>query len=297
MSPRFFLLFLCVLSLFACSSSGSRAPVSDITLINANHSRSDLGNNAKTRAKKNRVIKKNYTVQEGDTLYAISWKMGVDVNSLIQHNQIPKPYIIKKGQVLQLIADSHSHTEKIISNGDLSSQNVNKNSNSACTAQNCQKNQPEKVAQEKTKAYSANKIDQKIIVKKNKSIESIKVSDWFWPVKGKLSKKFSASQSGMQGISIVNKRGSSIYAAAPGKVVYAGSGLRGYGNLIIIKHNNDYLSAYAHNETLLVRENESIKRGQKIAVMGDSGSDHVHLHFEIRYQGKSVDPLRYLPKK
>jgi lipoprotein NlpD len=293
MSLRFFLLFLCALSLFACSSPGGRAPVSDITL----KSGSGLANNAKIRAQKKRVIEKSYTVQDGDTLYAISWKTGVDVSSLIQHNQIPKPYIINKGQVLQLVADNHSHIEKTNSKGDLSSQNVNKSSNSACTAQNCQKNQSEKVAQEKTKAYSANKVDEKTIAKKNKSIQSIKVSHWFWPVKGKLTKKFSASQSGMQGISIINKRGSSIYATAPGKVVYAGNGLRGYGNLIIIKHNNDYLSAYAHNETLLVRENESIKRGQKIAVMGDSGSDHVHLHFEIRYQGKSVDPLRYLPKK
>ena len=101
----------------------------------------------------------------------------------------------------------------------------------------------------------------------------------------------------MQGISIVNKRGTTVRAAASGKVVYAGSGVRGYGNLIIIKHNHDYLSAYAHNETLLVRENEQIKEGQKIALMGDSGSDHVNLHFEIRYRGKSVDPLRYLPKR
>ncbi len=112
-----------------------------------------------------------------------------------------------------------------------------------------------------------------------------------------MSKSFSASQAGMKGISISNQRGTAIYATTSGQVVYAGSGLRGYGNLIIIKHNYDYLSAYAHNEKLLVGENEQIKAGQKIALMGDSGSDSVHLHFEIRYRGKSVDPLRYLTKR
>lgn len=101
----------------------------------------------------------------------------------------------------------------------------------------------------------------------------------------------------MKGISLTNQRGTAIYASAPGIVVYAGSALRGYGNLIIIKHNNNYLSAYAHNEKLLVKENEKISEGQKIATMGDSGTENVHLHFEIRYRGKAVDPERYLPKR
>lgn len=295
MSIRLFFVIFCVFSLGACSSAGGRAPVSDITL--AKGSGSNAAYNTKARAKKIPGNQKTYTVKKGDTLYAISWKTSVNVDSLVQRNKLKKPYIIKKGQVLQLTADKGSYAEKQNGKGDLASQNVNKNSQSACTAQNCQKKQSKKVAPEKTKAYSADKVDKKTTEVKSKSTNNKKINDWSWPVKGKLTKRFSASQSGMQGIRIVNKRGTSIHATASGKVVYAGSGLRGYGNLIIIKHNDDYLSAYAHNEKLFVRENEQIKMGQKISAMGDSGSEHVYLHFEIRYKGKSVDPLRYLPKK
>tara|TARA_R110001583_G_scaffold10698_2_gene49055 strand:+ start:22805 stop:23680 length:876 start_codon:yes stop_codon:yes gene_type:complete len=291
MPYRFYFLLLCLLGLVACSSSGGRAPVSDI----ATSTTGKANSSAMIRSKKNSINQSKYTVKTGDTLYGISWRAGVDMNLLIQLNKLKKPYIIKKGQVLQLAADTKSNTEKTKSKSDLASQNVIKNSNSGCTAQNCHKNQVKVVAQEKTKAYSNN--DKKTIAKKTELLQDEKISHWSWPVSGKLSKKFSASQTTMRGISIVNKRGSSIHAAAAGKVVYAGNGLRGYGNLIIIKHNDDYLSAYAHNEKLLVRENDEIIINQIIAEMGDSGTDNVHLHFEIRYRGKAVDPLRYLPKK
>jgi lipoprotein NlpD len=253
----------------------------------------------KMRNNKNTLNQDRYTVKAGDTLYGISWRAGVDIDVLMRLNKIKKPYIIKKGQVLQLTADTSSKVAKIKSKSksDLASQNVNKKTHTDCTAQNCYKNQPKEVAQEKTKAYSSDNVDKKTIAKKAELLQDGKVYKWSWPVKGKISKQFSASQAGMQGISIVNQRGSSIHATASGKVVYAGNGLRGYGNLIIIKHNDDYLSAYAHNEKLLVRENDKIVVNQIIAEMGDSGSDHIHLHFEIRYRGKSVDPLRYLPKR
>lgn len=279
MSLRLLILVFGFLSIAACSSSSGRAPVSDIT------------------KKKNGLSQKYYIVQKGDTLYSISWRTGVDVDSLVERNQLKAPYIIKKGQSLTLTGGRSRNVGNTNNKRDLSSQIVHKNSQSACTAQNCNKNTSKEVAPKNTKAYSANKADTKIVNRTKQRKKNQKVSAWSWPVKGQLTKTFSAAKSGKQGISIVNKRGSSINATAPGKVVYAGSGLRGYGNLIIIKHNDDYLSAYAHNETLLVGENDDIKMGQKIAVMGDSGSDHVHLHFEIRYRGKSVDPTRYLPKR
>jgi lipoprotein NlpD len=100
-----------------------------------------------------------------------------------------------------------------------------------------------------------------------------------------------------KGVDIAARAGDPVLAAADGRVVYAGAGLRGYGNLIIVKHNNTYLTAYAHNQTLLVKEDQMVRQGQKIAEMGSSDADRVKLHFEIRRQGKPVDPLRYLPPR
>lgn len=108
---------------------------------------------------------------------------------------------------------------------------------------------------------------------------------------------FSTAEGGNKGIDISGSRGQSILAAADGRIVYAGNALRGYGNLIIIKHNDDYLSAYAHNDSMLVAEQQEVKAGQKIATMGSTGTTSVRLHFEIRYKGKSVNPLQHLPQR
>jgi lipoprotein NlpD len=118
--------------------------------------------------------------------------------------------------------------------------------------------------------------------------------DWGWPAKGKIVAGFSEATS-LKGIDIAGSAGQPVTASAGGKVVYAGSGLRGYGKLIIIKHNDAYLSAYAHNRDILVKEGQQVVKGQKIAEMGNTDADQVKLHFEIRRQGKPVDPLRYLP--
>ena len=119
--------------------------------------------------------------------------------------------------------------------------------------------------------------------------------DWIWPANGKLLSQFNEPAS--KGIDISGRTGEAVLAAAGGKVMYVGSGIRGYGNLVIIKHSNGFLSAYAHNRTILVKENQAIGKGQKIAELGDSDSDQPKLHFEIRRQGKPVDPLKYLPAR
>ncbi|MGL5334538.1 MAG: peptidoglycan DD-metalloendopeptidase family protein [Enterovibrio sp.] len=119
---------------------------------------------------------------------------------------------------------------------------------------------------------------------------------WKWPAKGDLIATYSNEELGNKGVDIAGTRGQKILAAASGKVVYAGNALRGYGNLLIIKHNNDFLSAYAHNERFLVREGDSVDQGQAVATMGDSAAPSVRLHFEIRHKGKSVDPSKYLPR-
>ncbi|MFT4266976.1 MAG: peptidoglycan DD-metalloendopeptidase family protein [Xenophilus sp.] len=118
---------------------------------------------------------------------------------------------------------------------------------------------------------------------------------WIWPAQGSLIAGFDEAKN--KGLDIGGKAGDPVLAAADGRVVYAGAGLRGYGNLIILKHNNTYLTAYAHNQTLLVKEDQNVQKGQKIAEMGSSDADRVKLHFEIRRQGKPVDPSRYLPSR
>ena len=118
--------------------------------------------------------------------------------------------------------------------------------------------------------------------------------DWSWPARGKLVSAFSETAN-LKGIDIAGAAGEPVLASAPGRVVYAGSGLRGYGKLVIIKHNNTFLSAYAHNKDITVKEGQQVKRGEKIAEMGSTDADQVKLHFEIRRLGKPMDPLKYLP--
>jgi lipoprotein NlpD len=120
---------------------------------------------------------------------------------------------------------------------------------------------------------------------------------WGWPTVGPGMVLAGFDEQRNKGLDIGGKAGDPVLAAADGRVVYAGAGLRGYGNLIILKHNNTYLSAYAHNQALLVKEDQTVRKGQKIAEMGSSDADRVKLHFEIRRQGKPVDPARYLPMR
>jgi lipoprotein NlpD len=120
---------------------------------------------------------------------------------------------------------------------------------------------------------------------------------WAWPASGKVIETFSTSGRVNKGIDIAGQRGQPIQSTRSGKVVYSGTGIAGYGNLIIIKHDETYLSAYAHSEKVLVKEGDEVKAGQKIAEMGDSGTDRVMLHFEIRREGKPVDPLGFLPRR
>jgi lipoprotein NlpD len=118
--------------------------------------------------------------------------------------------------------------------------------------------------------------------------------DWMWPVKGKVLAPFSEATKGMD---IAGRKGAPVLAAAAGRVIYADQGLRGYGKLVIIRHNNTWLSAYAHNDKILVKEQQEVRKGQKIAEMGSSDTDQVKLHFEVRRQGKPVDPVKFLPGK
>ncbi|MCK6262315.1 murein hydrolase activator NlpD [Vibrio sp. ZSDE26] len=244
-----------------------------------------------------------YQVKKGDTLYFISYITDKDVKEIIRYNNLKAPYTIHPGQKLNLwrknyVAPAFGGTGAGAVTA-ASSDKTSKNSNQKKTAtptKVVQKDPPKKVDQSKSKEYVKSTSKQNV----NKPTATTtpkndKVSSWIWPTKGRIIKKFSAGEQGNKGIDIAGQRGQSIVSTAGGTVVYSGNALRGYGNLVIVKHNDNYLSAYAHNDRLLVQEGQNVKAGQKIATMGSSGTSSVRLHFEIRYQGKSVNPNRYLP--
>jgi lipoprotein NlpD len=202
-------------------------------------------------------------VQPGDTLYSIAWESGRDHQDVARWNQIPPPYVIKPGQRLQLFPPSGA--EPVPRPAPPPRSDIRK------------KPLPAKAAP-RVPAVAARRLS------------------WMWPAQGELLERFSANGPN-KGIDIAGKTGQPILAAEAGQVVYQGGGLRGYGQLIIIKHDDDFLSAYAHCDKIYVKEGNVIKRGQKIADMGSSGTDRARLHFEVRYRGAPVDPLDYLPKK
>ncbi|QXC57122.1 murein hydrolase activator NlpD [Vibrio mimicus] len=264
-----------------------------------------------------------YEVKKGDTLYFIAYLTDKDVNDLIRYNDLSAPYTIHPGQKLKLwlpnytppayggtggvatVAAASSLGSAVGKTAAATSatQPVSKSSNAkkaqkgSNNSQNMTKKDPVKaVDQTKTKEYVEPVGKQNVNVNVVDSKPSNdKVAKWLWPTKGRVIKNFSAGDQGNKGIDIAGQRGQAVVATAEGTVVYSGNALRGYGNLIIIKHNEHYLSAYAHNDQLLAKEGQTVQAGQKIATMGSSGTNSVRLHFEIRYQGKSVNPKRYLP--
>ncbi|MGP2714085.1 murein hydrolase activator NlpD [Serratia marcescens] len=256
-----------------------------------------------------------YTVKRGDTLFYIAWITGNDFRDLAQRNNIPEPYSLNVGQTIQLGNGSANGGGGMLATTDATQGGVPKPPSTSQI-------QTATVDSQSTNAYSENSGKQNVgkmlpaagaaavgtaaapvtapvaapPVSSTVS-NSAPVSTWRWPTDGKVIDNFSSSEGGNKGVDIAGSRGQPIFATADGRVVYAGNALRGYGNLIIIKHNDDYLSAYAHNDTMLVREQQEVKAGQKIATMGSTGTSSVRLHFEIRYKGKSVNPLRYLPQR
>jgi Membrane proteins related to metalloendopeptidases len=215
-----------------------------------------------------------YAVRRGDTLFSIAFRYGWDWKALAARNNIAAPFTIVPGQVIRF--DGRSGTQPaggstitVVSSSSGSKTTVIKRSATAASA-------PAAVAP--MPAGPAPK-------------------GWGWPSNGILIGKFSSNGSLNKGIDIAGDLGQPVLAASDGSVVYAGSGLRGYGELIIIKHSDTYVSAYGHNRRLLVREGQQVKVGQTIAEMGSTGTDRVKLHFEIRRQGKPVDPLQFLPRR
>lgn len=258
-----------------------------------------------------------YTVQRGDTLFYIAYISGSDFRELASQNNIPEPYSLNEGQVIRLsngggnnVAPVSSGTQVATNrntpqNGVVDSQPTNAYSESSgakpaggkmlssqVTAQAKANNGTAATTAATTAAVTAPATTTSAPVAVNSG--SFK---WGWPAEGKVISNYTGPTSGNRGIDIGGTRGQPVFASAPGKVVYTGNALRGYGNLVIIKHNDDFLTAYAHNDSILVKDQQDVAAGQKIATMGSSGTTSVRLHFEIRYKGKSVNPLQYLPQR
>jgi lipoprotein NlpD len=222
-----------------------------------------------------RVIPDAYAVKPGDSIYNIAWAYGIDFLDIAEWNELKKPYPVKPGQVLLL-------REQVVKATPL--------------AQGTEEIQKEAIATA-LPAHEPASVSKPAATTTQSKTETVSFSSspgkWNWPAEGKLVGKYSPS-SGSNGIQIAGREGSAIKATAGGEVVYVGEGIRGYGKLVIVKHSPQFLSAYAHNRDILVKEGQSVKAGFQIASMGSSGAQSTMLHFEIRKDGKPVDPLQFL---
>lgn len=219
-----------------------------------------------------------YTVKSGDTVIRIGLENGQNWKDIVKWNGLDNPNLIEVGQVLRVVPPGVDPN-----NGNKTAKVEVKPLGSA---------QPNAVPASGAASGATPAASGPVPPVPKDSDDDI---NWLWPATGPVANGFDESKS--KGLAITGKVGDPVFAAADGRVVYAGSGLRGYGNLVILKHNNTYLTAYAHNQTLLVKEDQTVRRGQKIAEMGSTDAERVQLHFEIRKLGKPIDPAKLLPPR
>ncbi len=230
----------------------------------------------------------SYTVRPGDTLIRIALDQGIGWRDLARWNGLDNPNLIEVGQVLRVAAPT---AQELAATRAVTSAKVDvKPLDPKATD-----GRPQASAAPSTASAPASPATAAPAPVMAAASAPDGEPNWAWPAGGSLMAAFDEQRN--KGLAIGGKAGDSVLAAADGRVMYAGSGLRGYGNMVIIKHNDTYLSAYAHNQTLLVKEDQVVRRGQAIAEMGSSDTDQVKLHFEIRRKGKPVDPARLLPAR
>jgi len=230
-----------------------------------------------------------FTVRPGDTLIRVGLETGQNWRDIARWNGIENPNVIEVGQVLRVVppaADPNGVVVRPVAPaGRVDGRPLDARPAGATPA-------PAASAPVVTPPPAPSAPAPAPVAPARDSEEDL---GWAWPASGPVATPFDEARS--KGLAITGKAGDPVLAAADGRVVYAGSGLRGYGNLVIVKHNNTYLTAYAHNQVLLVKEDQLVRRGQKIAEMGSSDADRVQLHFEIRRQGKPIDPAKLLPAR
>ena len=264
-----------------------------------------------------------YKVNKGDTMFLIAYLTGMDVKDLASMNNMKEPYSLSVGQTLKISNCSTktvtttvpvkttaptaptapaepevtytpgANGTQIGSDGTVIGPIKAGVATGGASTPAFTNNTPSTPVTTTTQVETTNNtpVNANVVAPVASNVA------WQWPTQGNVIQGFSNSDGGNKGIDISGSRGQAVKAAASGRVVYAGNALRGYGNLIIIKHNDDFLSAYAHNDKILVSDQQEVKAGQEIAKMGSTGTNAVKLHFEIRYKGKSVDPVRYLPRR
>ncbi len=323
-----FYLFTLILALGGCATQNS-APIVDGTRPGASNIAKPAIKSATPpagAAKLRDWRPDSHTVQKGDTLYSIALEYGLDYRDLASWNGLSDNNMIHVGQVLKLsapqpgsgIAQANTNESTVqtiplkieplpqaqVATGAVlitQPKAVKLPYSAAALAQLEQGGTPQPAALPPATVGAASGVVPEPVPSAEKSPPAATAKesddtgiDWIWPTQGRVIAGFDEAKNS-KGLDIAGKAGQAIFAAASGKVVYSGAGLRGYGKLVIIKHNPIYLSAYAHNQLVLVKEGQMVTRGQKIAEMGDSDADQVELHFEIRQMGKPVDPMKYLP--
>jgi len=309
LNHRFLASAAIVLSLAGCATHNThqRAPIED-----RNRSvGSGSGAHAKTPPRvppgaQNAGKPGYYTVKPGDTLIRVSLETGQNWRDLATWNNLDNPNLIEVGQVLRVVAPdatavagSTATGTKPIAAPSIQARAIDPRTG-ASAASSAASGTAVKPGASGASAASgttaaASQAGSTPETKDPKDNKDTDEPNWQWPATGPLLGGFEEGK--RKGLAIGGKAGDPVFAAADGRVVYAGSGLRGYGNLVIIKHNAEYLTAYAHNQTLLVKEDQPVRKGQKIAEMGSTDAERVQLHFEIRKQGKPVDPARQLPTR
>jgi lipoprotein NlpD len=241
-----------------------------------------------------------HAVRKGDTLYSVALDYGLDYRELAQWNGISEPGVISIGQQLRLSPPAGATATTAPLKADSGVQARPLDETPAAVGDGGVKNQPRAVRApytDQTYAQMASlkpELSPGVEPRPPSGQDSEDNVAWGWPASGKMISAFSDGAK-QKGISIAGKLGQPVLASAPGRVIFSGTGIRGFGKLIVIKHNNTFLSVYAHNSELLVKEGQNVAKGQKIAEMGSSDTDQVRLHFEIRRLGKPVDPVKLLP--
>lgn len=287
--------------LAGCASPGRRAPVEDQGRPAGGSSASPASAPKVLPGAENAGKPGYYTVKPGDTLIRIALESGQNWRDIANWNSLENPNLIEVGQVVRVVPPGSEAATTGVVVKPLGAPRVEPRPTTASATTAAETRTPP-VARPATPASgspvaSAGATPAPVAPPAVASSDAREADEpnWGWPAAGPVLASFEEGRN--KGLTIGGKVGDPVVAAADGRVVYAGSGLRGYGNLVIVKHSADYLTAYAHNQALLVKEDQSVKRGQKIAEMGSTDAERVQLHFEIRKKGKPLDPARQLPAR